>query len=78
MSGNNGGNQFDILDIISIASFFVGLDNLYENRAQSAHNDITAANDKQAKQILSEIDKRLDRQDAMLKEILEVINRETD
>lgn len=73
---DNCGNQFDAMDLLSVMSFLLGLENLQENRQQSAQNDVTAANDKQAKQILSEIGKRLDEQDAMLKEILEVTKRE--
>lgn len=71
----NGG-QFDVMDMLSVMSFLLGLENLQENRQQSAQNDVKAANEKQAKQILSEIGERLDKQDAMLNEILEKINRE--
>lgn len=72
--GNN--RQFDIIDAISVASFLLGYENLLENRSQSAQNDVTAANDKQAKQILSEINKRLDHQDEILNKILEAITNE--
>lgn len=72
--GNSG--QFDIMDELSVMSFLLGLENLQENRQQSAQNDVNTANDKQAKQILSEIGKRLDAQDAMLKKIMEVITNE--
>lgn len=75
-SCGNSGKQFDIIDALSVMSFLLGLENLQENRQQSAQNDVNAANDKQAKQILSKIGKRLDQQDAMLKEILEVITSE--
>lgn len=70
---SNGSNQFDIMDALSVMSFLLGLENLQENRQQSAQNDVNAANDKQAKQILSEIGKRLDFQDAMLREIMEAV-----
>ena len=69
------GGQFDVMDMLSVMSFLLGLENLQENRQQSAQNDVNAANDKQAKRILFEIGKRLDKQDGMLKEILEEINR---
>lgn len=62
--------QFDALDIISVASLLLGVENLYENRQQSAQNDVNAANDKQASFLLEEIGKRLDRQDKMLAEIM--------
>lgn len=72
--GNNG--QLDAIDIISVLSFLLGVENLQENRQQSAQNDVTAANDKQAKRILDEVGKRLDRQDEILNKILEVITSE--
>lgn len=71
----NNNRQFDVFDIISFISFFIGFENLLENRSQSAQNDVNAANDKQAKVILYEINKRLDKQDAMLEEILKVIKK---
>lgn len=71
----NNNNQWNAtMDFISIISLLVGLINVQENRLQTAQNDVNAANDKQAKQILDEIGKRLDRQDEMLKQILDEIN----
>lgn len=67
--------QFDVIDAISVASFLLGIENLNENRAQSAQNDVNAANDKQASYLLSEIGKRLDRQDRTLEAILEKLER---
>lgn len=63
--------QFDALDMLGVASFLLGYTNLMENRAQSAQNDVGAANDKQASYLLEEIGKRLDRQDETLKRILD-------
>ena len=62
--------QFDALDALGIASFLLGLENLYENRQQSAQNDVGAANDKQASYLLEEIGKRLDSQDRTLEAIV--------
>ena len=42
---------------------------------QSAQNDVGAANDKQASSLLSEIGKRLDRQDRTLEEILKKLEQ---
>lgn len=67
--------QFDALDILGVMSFLLGLENLYENRQQSAQNDVGAANDKQASFLLSEIGKRLDRQDRALDAIKEQLDR---
>lgn len=67
--------QLDIMDIISLASFLVGIENLGENREQSAQNDVNAANDKQASYLLSEIGKRLDKQDETLDRIVEKLEQ---
>ena len=62
-------------DVLGVASFMLGLENLSENRQQSAQNDVNAANDKQASYLLSEIGKRLDRQDRTIEAILEKLER---
>jgi hypothetical protein len=46
-----------LLDIISIMSFVLGLENLQENREQSKHNDVQSANEKQAQFLLEEMNK---------------------
>lgn len=69
------GRQFDALDMLGVASFLLGVENLMENRQQSAQNDVGAANDKQASFLLSEIGKRLDRQDRTLDAIKEQLDR---
>lgn len=67
--------QFDVIDIISVASFLLGLENLQENRDQSAQNDVNAANDKQASYLLAEIGKRLDSQDKTLEAIMKKLDK---
>ena len=62
-------------DVLGLASFLLGYENLLENRSQSAQNDVGAANDKQASFLLSEIGKRLDRQDRALEAIAEQLDR---
>lgn len=68
--------QFDALDFISVLSLMLGYQNLQENRQQSAHNDVSAANDKQAKFLMEELGRKFEEQNAMLREILEVLKRE--
>lgn len=68
--------QFDALDVVSIMSFLLGYENLMENRAQSAANDVSAANDKQAQYLLQELGRKFDEQNEMLKQISEVLQRE--
>lgn len=62
-------------DVLGVASFMLGYENLLENRSQSAQNDVGAANDKQASYLLYEIGKRLDRQDRTLEAILEKLEK---
>lgn len=74
---NNIGNWIDII------ALFIGLQNLYENRVQTAQNDVNAANDAQAEYLLSEINRRFDEQNEILAEqnrkldrLIEVMERE--
>lgn len=62
-----------LFDIVQLASFYIGILNLYENRQQSEHNDVQAANDKQAQYLLEELGRKFDEQNQMLKEILEKV-----
>lgn len=71
-------NQLDTLDIVSLLSLVIGYQNLIENRQQSAHNDISAANDRQAQTLLEELSKKFEEQNVMLREILEVVNNAGD
>lgn len=62
-----------LFDIVQLASFYIGILNLYENRQQSEHNDVRAANDKQAQYLLGELGRKFEEQNQMLKEILEKV-----
>lgn len=73
----NEQRQFDAFDIISVLSFLLGYENLLENRQQSAHNDVSAANDKQAQYLLEELGRKFEEQNKMLLEILEVVKRDS-
>lgn len=68
-------NQSKGLDILTVASFLLGYENLIENRQQSAHNDVSAANDKQAQYLLEEMGRKFDEQNAILKKILEAVTK---
>ena len=74
MNGNNN-NEIDILAVISV---LLGLQNLNENRQQSAHNDVQAANDKQAAYLLEEINRRFDEQNKMIKRLIELMENKVD
>lgn len=57
--------QIDILDIIAILSFIIGLDNLQENRQQS----------KTQEQIIKSIEEHLKRQDEQYEKIIKLLER---
>lgn len=67
--------QFDLLDAISVLSFCLGYENLMENRQQSAHNDVSTANDKQARYLMEELGRRFEEQNQMLREILKAVKQ---
>ena len=62
-NNNNSDMTGNLLDLISI---LVGLENLMENRQQSAENDVNSANKRQAKEILDDLHEQFDKQNAML------------
>ena len=79
MDYNNDNNEF--INLINILSFVVGLQNMQENRIQSAQNDVQAANDRQAEYLLNEINRRfyeknkiLEEQNRMLERLIELIS----
>ncbi len=61
------------LDILAVASFMLGYENLMENRQQSQQNDVSAANEKQAEYLLRELARKFEEQNEMLRKILEVV-----
>ena len=72
------------LDMLNAISLIIGMQNLKENREQSAHNDVQAANANQAKYLLAEISKQfkeqnkiLSEQTNMLQEILNILKGES-
>lgn len=56
----------ELINLINVLAFMIGVENLQENRIQSAHNDVQAANDVQAKYLLEEINRRFDEQNKIL------------
>lgn len=69
----NGG--FEELDLLTIASLIIGYENLIENRAQNAYNDVNASNSQQAKFLLQEIYRKFDEQNVMLRKILDEVRK---
>lgn len=71
-------NNLALGDVLGIWSLMLGYQNLQENREQSKHNDVSAANDQQAAYMLAELDRKFEEQNKMLREILEVLKDERD
>ena len=65
-SANNNNNSDIPGNLLDLISVLVGLENLMENRQQSAENDVNSANQRQAKEILDDLHKQFDKQNAML------------
>lgn len=69
----NNRNQLEFLDLLSIASFCIGLMNLDENITQGDMQDLTQEFNLHAEVILDEIHGHLEIQDAKLEEISKAI-----
>lgn len=74
--------QYDFLDFLSIMSFYLGYRNLLENEMQSKNtdelikkNDINSANDKQARFLLEELNRKFEEQNAILERILKAVEK---
>lgn len=62
--------QNDFSNGLNILSIILALENLQENRQQSKQNDVQAANDKQAKELLATINEQFEKQNVMLEKII--------
>lgn len=75
-SGDHG--EFTFLDIISLISFFIGLQNLdlniSQNDLQSQTNEINDIADKRVNRLLSEIHSHLEMQDKKIDDIWRLMN----
>lgn len=65
----------EFFDMLNILSLVLGYENLQENRQQSRHNDVQAANSSQAEYLLNEINKRFDEQNKILEEQNIILNK---
>lgn len=68
-------NQFGVIDLLSVLSFILAIQNLDENRQQSAHNDVQVANAKQEQHLLKEIKQMVEEQNQMLDEIIAKLDK---
>ena len=67
-SGDNG--EFTFLDIVSIASFLIGVMNLEENLTQGDKQELMENLSSKADLLLKEIHRHLEEQDSKLDEII--------
>ena len=72
MTPQQENNFFNAVDF---AALIIGLVNLEENRAQTAYNDVHAANDQQAKFLLDRINARFDEQNRILERQNQILER---
>ena len=69
----NRNNQLELLDLLSIASFCIGLMNLDENITQGDMQDLTQKFNDEASLVLDQIHSHLEVQDSELKEIKQLL-----
>ena len=65
----------DFIDTLSVVSFIIGLMNYQENLSQSDKDDIIHKSSEDAERILERLEKDLEEQNEMLREILERLDR---
>lgn len=73
-SGDNG--EITFLDLLTIAGFLVGIENLNLNATQNDVQAVAQTLAEKAELLLTEIHGHLEEQDKKLKEIMEVIRSE--
>ena len=68
-------NQLSFIDMLSIASFAIGLENLEENLTQGDKQDLQKDLSDKADLLLKEIHEHLEQQDKKIDEILRRLNK---
>lgn len=68
-------NNDNFMNAVDILALIIGFQNLFENRLQSEQNDVHSANQEQAEYLLNALNEKFDEQNAMLREILEKLDR---
>lgn len=71
-SGSNG--EFTFLDVISIISFLIGVENLEMNVTQEDAQNLERSVSEKADTLLREIHSHLENQDKKIDEILSILN----
>lgn len=73
--GNGDNGQFTFMDLLSLCSFMIGLENLNLNNAQDDKQDIQSELAKRSEEILNEIHEHLNKQDQKIDYILKELEK---
>ena len=71
----NENEKLNVIDILSILSFLIGLENLNINATQTDMQNIQAELNKKTDLLLNEIHSHLEKQDKALEQIAERLNK---
>lgn len=63
------------IDNLAVLGFIIGIMNYNENLSQSDKDDLIQRMDVQTKELLNHIDEEIEKQNAMLSDILDRLNR---
>lgn len=66
----------DLLDAVTLLSFMIGIANYGENLSQSDKDDMMQALDRKTNAMIERLEKDLEEQNTMLKEILAIMKGE--
>lgn len=73
--GNGDNGEFTFMDLLSLCSFMIGLENLNLNNSQDEAQTLQSELAKKSEEILNEIHNHLDEQDKKLDYILKELER---
>lgn len=68
--------QLTMIDVLSILSFFIGVENLDQNMTQNDKQDLQSQLSERADMILKEIHRHLTEQDEKIDHILEMLEKD--
>lgn len=73
--GNGDNGEFTFMDLLSLCSFMIGLENLNLNNTQDDKQDIQSELAKRSEEILNEIHEHLNKQDQKIDYILKELEK---
>ena len=75
--GNGDNGEFTFMDLLSLCSFMIGLENLNLNNSQDDKQDLQSELTKKSEDILNEIHEHLNKQDKKLDYILKELENDS-